>query len=229
MATSRLTIATAALAEIGDEPLEFATPQDAARFTTEGVFDPEDDLQARVAAVYPQVRATLLAGYPWSWLTSRQALAAAPATNGEDAGAWPYRYRFHVPTPAIGNIRAVYDSRDASIEEVPRVDTWTVQGAHIFTGFSPAWVEAQREAAEETWPQLFVNAVTTALAARLALSLQGDLPTTRYFNQLAADDLALAKSVDSQSHPPAAVPRFDWVDERVGGGGGDYARRGVNV
>ena len=208
--------------------MEFATPAETARFTTAGVFDPEDDLQARVGAIYPQVRAEMMASYPWSWLTARAELTQVPLTEAEgrdDAALamqvrrrWPYRYRYSVPNPAVGNVRAVYDNLQLS-EPRARNDGWTVQGPALYAEFSPAWIEYQSDVAEEAWPQLFENAVTLKLAARLSMSLKEDLPTTRYYEQLAQLAHSDAKRVDAQSHPSRDLPQFDWVDARVSGVG----------
>ena len=222
MAT-RLSILNAALAELGEEPLYFATPDAAAAFSTAGIFDPEDDMQARAAAVYPQVRAELLNAYPWSWLTERARLLEAPydpqaRPPDRPAAEWPFPNRFHVPYPDIAIIRAVYSTLQSSVDErIAEPDGWTVQGPFLYAVFAAAYVEAQRDVAEEAWPQLFVNAITQACAARLSLSIKEDLPTTRYYDQMASLALDNAKRADAQSHPGQVIPRFEWVEARQSG------------
>ena len=222
MATSRLTIANAALAEIGGYPLEFATPADAAAFTAGGVLEDQDDDQARVAGIYPQVRAKLLNAYPWSWLVTRSLLREVPAGanlalgSGGKPSEWPYRYRYAVPNAQIGSIRAVWDTDDTIAGE-PRTDMWTVQGAYLFADFRPAWIDSQGDAAEESWPQLFVNAVTLMMAARLVMAEKEDLPTMQAYLRMAERELEEAKRVDAQSKPQPALPVFDWVESRLGG------------
>ena len=217
----RLIMLNAALSELGEEPLYFATEQDRAAFSVNGAFDPEDDLQARCAAIYPQVRSRLIVAYPWSWLSERRRLVAAPLRSdlNETMDGWAYRNRWHMPNPAITSIRALYDEPPSLqggsyYQPPPRTTGWTVQGPFIFSAFAPAWAHYQGDTAEEAWPQLFENAMTTALMARLSMSLKEDLPTTRYFEQLAAQDLKDAKRVDAQSKPNPAIRTFEWEEAR---------------
>ena len=214
----RLTIINAALAEIGEEQLEFTSLNAQSAFTTTGAVDPEDDLQVRAGAIYMQVRAAMLAAYPWSWLLRRAALVEQPEPEvapGVKPSDWPYRYRYAWPEPTLESIRALYDRSERRAP--PRVDGWERQGTFIYADFRPAWCLYQRGVSEEAWPDLFVNAMKTKMCARLAMSLKEDMPTTRYYEQLADRDLAEAKRVDAQSHPSPAIERFDWVNARVAG------------
>lgn len=220
----------AALAEIGEEQLYFATPQAAADYSRTGVADPEDDLQTRCSAIYPQVRAKLLNAYPWSWLAQRVQLVEVPAAQGEATGAWPWAHRYEMPVQHIASIRGLYDdSMQVSAgsgprlnEAPPRVEGWSVFGPYIYAGFNPAWAHIQGDVAEEAWPDLFENAMTMELTARLSLSIKEDLPTTRYYDQLAELALANAKRVDAQSQPNVAVRRFDWEEVRFQGQASRY-------
>lgn len=214
MAT-RLTIANAALADLGEDLLQFATPQAAAEFTSGALIDPEDDIQARVAAIYPQVRSKMLAAHPWSWLSERASLRAVPAAQGEDKTAWPYTYRYAVPNPFVGSIRAVYDRVEQQSESIARTNGWDVKGAYLYASFSPAFIESQVDTAEEAWPDLFTNAVTLLLTARLAMSIKEDLPTMNAYLREAKEALADAMRVDAQSHPVQVVQHFEWVESRV--------------
>ena len=211
----RITIANAALTALGEEPLEFATPQDADQFRTGAFYDTEDDVQVKVALAYPQVRAKLLNAHAWSWLKHRAELAEAPAGPGDDAQAWIYPYRYHVPEARIGNVRAVWDNRRPHAPA--RVTGWDTEGFFIFADFRPAWILSLRDAGEEGWPSLFEVAVTTELTARLAMSIKEDVPTMNSYLRLAKEDLSEALRVDSQSHPPQVVEHFEWLEERVGG------------
>ena len=226
----RLIMLNAALAELDEEQLHFATEQDALAFSANGVADPEDDLQTRCAAIYRQVRAELTIAYPWSWLTKRVALGEVPAGNQDDVGTWPWRYRYAIPVQDVASIRALYDesavtpgSTNARLDAPrPRVDGWTVHGTYLYASFRPAWADVPPDVAEEAWPRLFENAMTQALAARLSMSIKDDLPTTRYYDQLAQRALANAKRVDAQSKPNTAITRFDWEEARFSGFGSYY-------
>ena len=224
----RLTMLNAALAELGEEQLYFADGSAAADFASGVLTDPEDDLQTRCAAIYPQVRAQLLNAYPWSWLAQRRRLLEAPLRDGEDANEWPLDYRY---LPPNGEVRAVYDGTARStgpvatargtgvrtlqaFRERARVDGWITQGSYIYASFTPAWSHFQGEVAEERWPQLFENAMIQSIAARLSMSIKEDLPTTRFYEQMAERSLNDAKRTDAQSQPSQRVQHFDWEEAR---------------
>lgn len=230
----RLTMLNAALAELGEEQLYFADGTAAADFASGVLTDPEDDLQTRCAAVYPQVRAQLLNAYPWSWLAKRRRLNEAPLQAGESRQSWPLQYRYLNPDPITASIRAVYDEGGSGGVEagrlqtlqkyrlLARVDGWTLEGDYVYADFRPAWCHFQGEVAEERWPQLFENAVIQALAARLSMSIKEDLPTTRFYEQMAERSLNDAKRTDSQSQPSQRVQHFDWEEARFITHGSNY-------
>ena len=226
----RLTMLNAALAELGEETLYFASQEEASAFNQTGLADTEDDLQVRCAALYPQVRTELLNAYPWSWLSRRRRLEEEPRGTAEMDEDWPYRYRYVNPTPNVASIRAVYDEGSTTLgprtvnlaENLPKLDGWAVMGAYVFADFRPAWCHYQGEVAEEAWPQLFENAMIQALAARLSMSVKEDLPTTRYYEQIAERALNDAKRTDSQSQPSQRVQHFDWEEARFITHGSNY-------
>lgn len=211
MAT-RLELINAALARLGEQALEFESAAAAAAFGDTGVVDPEDDLQRIAAAVYPQVRASLLNAHPWSWLTQRTRLIERPAVEGEDSGSWPYRMRYRLPNPAVNSVRAVYK---AVVTDLPTTTGWTVQGGWLYAEFEVAFIEDQRQVDEAVFPQLFQNALTLQLAAEMAMPVKEDLDTMRYYERLAEKALNDAMRVDAQSHPVATIPRFAWEEARL--------------
>ena len=207
----RLGIMNAALLELGEDPLEEAAP------ITGALDDAGDDIQARVGAIYPQVRDKMLYAHPWSWLSRRQQLIEVPAGQGENVFSWPFKYRYAVPDPDVRVIRAVWDRSD-QIDHPARVDGWRSDGPYIYADFRPAWIESLSNVDEAAWPRVFANAIIVALAARLSMSIKEDLPTTRYYEQLAERALSDAQRVDAQGHPAVEIQRFEWVDERISGG-----------
>ena len=209
---TRLSIINAALADIDEQPLEFESAAAAAAFGDAGTIDPEDDLQRKAAAIYPQVRAALLNAYPWSWLTERYAVSTLPARAGEDATAWPYPQRYRLPNPYVGNLRAVYDRL---VPETPRPDGWSVQGGFLYARFDVGFIEDQRQVDETVFPQLFENALVLKLASRFAMAVKDDIDTMRIYAQMAAEALKDAKRVDAQGQPVKAIPRFEWEEARV--------------
>ena len=210
---TRLSNINAALAELREYPLEFESAAAAAAFGDQGVVDPEDDNQVITAAIYPQVRASLLNAYPWSWLTERQVLIAQPARGDENAEAWPYPNRYRLPNPSVGNLRAVYDKL---VSDRPRPDGWRVQGGYLYASFEVGYIEDQRQVDETVFPQLFENALILTLASRFAMPLIQDIDTMRIYAQLAERALRDAKRVDAQGHPAAVLPRFEWEEARQG-------------
>lgn len=230
----RLTMLNAALAELGEEQLYFADGTAAADFASGVLTDPEDDLQTRCAAIYPQVRAQLIRAYPWSWLAQRRRLLEAPIRAGEDQNEFALTYRYLPPNGDPGSVRAVY--ADTAVENAgapnrqrvlvyqprARVDGWVAQGDYIYADFNPAWCHFQGEVAEERWPQLFENAMIQSIAARLSMSIKEDLPTTRFYEQMAERSLNDAKRTDAQSQPSQRVQHFDWEEARFITHGSNY-------
>ena len=236
MAT-RTEVANAALALLKENPIEFVPSGvgSEAAFEGAGVFDEYDDVQFQVGSLYPLVRSELLNAYPWSWLMERARLLESPPTNTDgaidyslDALTAPgggFSRRYAIPYTRVDSIRAIYSS-PRSNNNTPVVRGWQVFGSFVYTEPSldpPLYIDAQRDVAEEAWPQLFTNAMVDALAARLSLGLLFDLPTTRYLEQRAERSLTKAQRVDAQSQPPFALTSFDWLDARQGG---DYGRLG---
>ena len=82
MAT-RIEIIYRALARLGEQPLEFESPEAAAAFATNAALEVEDDIQRIAAAIYPDVRASRLNAHPWSWHVARDTPPAVPWTEGE--------------------------------------------------------------------------------------------------------------------------------------------------
>ena len=195
----RITIINAALSELGEEVLEFASPEDRASFQSGTFFDVEDDIQIKTAHAYPLVRATMLNAHSWSWLKNRTALNVAPAGEDDDVQAWPFPHRYTLPDLYIGNIRGVWDDRRPNMPA--RTSGWDVNGPFLFADFTPAWIETITNAGEESWPSLFENAFVLMLVSRLALSIKEDIPTVNAYKRLAQEALAEAMRVDGQSHP----------------------------
>ena len=242
----RLSIINSALAELSQEPIE-ADPFDAvfAEGGAEAGELPtllEDETVLAVYRIYPQVKADLLNAHPWTWLEEQRQLTAAgepaeggvghdrdaPGPNGyalsdPERARFPFRYRWLKPHPEIGVIRAVYHG-DTSRTGRPQVEGWRPEGAFVYTDFSPVTLVYQRVVSEEVWPQMFVNAMVLALAARLALPITYDIDTKRAIAQDAAAALSNAQRVDSQSHPPELISDFSFVQAHLTGFGGNYHR-----
>ena len=211
MAT-RLELINRALALIGEQSLEFESPEAAAAFGDQGVVDPEDDLQRIAGAAYPIVRAAMLFAHPWSWNTRRDVLVAHPATGNDNVGEWPYPMRYRLPSPEIGIVRAVFDQ---NASQSPRTTGWEVQNGYLYATFDVAWVDTQRQVDETVWPELFANAVTIGLAAELAMPIKEDVDTMRIYQRKAEAALNDAMRVDAQGQPVKTIPRFDWEEARL--------------
>lgn len=228
---SRLDIIDSALAELAQEPIEddpldarFAESEEAEEELTTLL---EDETAQAVYRIYPQVKESLLTAHPWTWLQETSALTAANPHDRDTAGpagmAWPFRYRWNHPNPGAGGLRALYQG-PLGMEHSPRTHGWRPQGDFIYTDFTPVVAVYQADKPETAWPQLFVNAVVLALAARLALPITYDENTMRSFRQLAADALADAARVDSQSHLPESITSFGFTDAHFIGFGGNFHR-----
>ena len=189
-------------AELGDEP---------------GLSSHFDDDAATVAGVYPGVKAGVLAAHPWSWMQRREALAGAPAADGEDAAAWPYPYRFQQPA-AVGGIQALYETnREPAL---PVAAGWMAQGVYVFAPVVRVWADFQAaDIAETAIPPLPTHALKVVLASALALPLTEDVDKARFWSQQADMAMRDAKRVDGQSQPAQAIEGFSYLEAHYGGWG----------
>ena len=215
MATS-IELINKALARISELPLEFESEAARAAFGTQGLFDPEDDVQRVASSIYPAVRVSLLYAHPWSWNTQRHVLIPVPYadTEPDPESAWPYTNRYRLPDPEVYSIRSVHQRY---APEQPRTEGWDAQGGFLFAGFDAHFVVSQRDVDEQSWPKLFEVAVEWQLAAELAMPLKEDVETMNAYLQIAERKLHDAKRVDAQSHPVKVIPRFSWDEARVAG------------
>ena len=218
MAT-RLSIANDALVELGQFPLEFATPEDAAVFGEAGIIDEEDTNQQRIKSIYPQVRNTMLNAHPWSWLTERHTPQASPKPASDMS---PEQFRYALTYPWVSSVRAVFERGQPG---TARPDGWEIRGGYLYSFFPIETIADQRQTAEEAWPQLFVTAVVLALAARLAMPILYDQDVARWYRQQAELALNDALRVDAQSTPALSIPVHTWLEARWNGVYGGRADR----
>jgi hypothetical protein len=125
----------------------------------------EDSAEARQCALhYPVARDTLLSSHPWSFARAVQSLAAKP-------NSWPQRWAFAYQRPAdcLRVIRLVPD-----VDPVPDdlSAPHQTRGRMIFCNIAPATLEYVARADDASvYPALFVDALSWALAARIAMPL----------------------------------------------------------
>ena len=225
---SRLEIINAALHRLSASPLEFATDQASALFGEAGVVDPEDEQQARTAAIYPSVRHRLLNAHRWSWLRERhrpQLLARrgimppdsqdalAPRTEPAEFNPSDYAWQYRLSYPWVGTLDKVYFKGDSE----PATEGWIVEGGYLWSKEREiANVVDHRQISEEAWPQLFVNIVELQLASELAIPVAFDEGLARYYKQEAKEALEEALRMDGQSSPSEMIPSNPWIEARLG-------------
>ena len=228
MAT-RLQIINGALARLGEDRVQ-SLPA-----TIE--FDPNaDDLASDVYDIYFTERDALLDATPWSWLTERYQLPASQryveSTSGvfirgpvppNETLAEGERFtnkrqdemrEFQLRNPRVASVRALFDTQTA---ERSVTVGWTRQGQYIYANLEQAWVDDQRQVAEEVFPNLFVRALSLKLTAEMAMQITEDVPSARYWDQKAQAALQDAQRVDAQSKPAEGITDFEWRDFRISG------------
>ena len=160
-------LVNAALAEIGEEPIE--------RFVETGnpesEVDPGDDVTAKVSRIYPMVKANLLNEYPWSWLIRSQYLQEAQ-TGIPASAIYPYRWSFPFDASTLREVRDATGITDNPEDARTAVEGWRIQGQHMFTYFKPVIVFVQADDIDESaFPKLIENIMVLKLAARFAIAI----------------------------------------------------------
>lgn len=129
-------------------------------------FDDEDFQSQQVSLLYAETVEELLALADWQW--ARQTLAL-DALGTAPSNGWAYGYS----RPALalrGPVAVLTNPRDP----LRPLRHFAVDGSTIYADSTPLWATFIVRKAEDLWPPEFRRAVTTALAAALAVPLAHD-------------------------------------------------------
>src|SRR5687767_8610617 len=112
------------------------------------------------ANLYPSIRNAILRSHPWNCATKRVALAP-----NVTAPAFDWDYAFDLPGDWL---------RTLSVGEVGTDVPYAMEGRQIFSDDNPCYLRyLWRNTNPANWDDLLIDAVTIALAARLALPITG--------------------------------------------------------
>jgi hypothetical protein len=187
--TTRIAIINAALARIGELPLQSEAADGAATHI----------------AVFDSVLAYLLSMYPWSfarttWQLAR--LSTAPSAH--------YLYAFQLPTDMLGAPRAVFNQSSSRLP----FTKWRLQGQFLLADADAIWMEGMVMPELTRVPGVFTELLTVALMAEFALSVREDKSLWASLRAVAYGDggltghggmLAQCKAMDVQGQPSPTV------------------------
>lgn len=165
----------------------------------------ENTDRARLCAnLYPTVRDDLLRAHPWNCAVKRVQLA--PETT---APAWGYSYAYALPpdwlrTLAVGDDGFEIDYRHESGKLL--ADANPLKFRYIW-----------RNDQEATWDAAMVNAITLAMAARMAYAITQSNAREQALQQELVITLKRARAADGQDDPPQTLGDFPLLNARYGG------------
>lgn len=182
-------ICSIALNLVGENPINSIT-------------DPETDIEATCARLYPPLVASLLSRHEWNFANPVRQLAI----NADETPQLSYTYAHKLPSDLLAGPFAVYGNGDfrRPVTDYENADD------HIHSNYQRIDVRYRRKTPVETWPEYFVDLVTTALGARLAkpvadnTSLATELRITAFGPAELDGEGGLfkaAKGIDAKSQP----------------------------
>lgn len=146
---------------------------------------------------YQQTLDSLLQSYPW--LFAGKTAALGQIANGS-MGRWSYVYSRPNDCLKVRWVRPQYSVTDhlpLSLHEEVNIP-YEVEGDSIYCNISPAFLRYTRRVDDPTkFPPLFVEALSFALAARMAMPLTRDPKTRGEMYQAAAQVRAQAEVADA--------------------------------
>lgn len=133
--------------------------------------DEDSELAAQAWSVYDDTVETAFGCYAWKWCLRTVALdrLAAGGSNGAPANGWAYG--FNAPAGALGGPQALFLA--------PRnpgypLRDFQVEGGIVYANADTLWGRYALKIEPALWPPLFRTALTTWLAAELAVPVTHD-------------------------------------------------------
>ena len=204
-------IANAAVAKLGDVPIQALPPRGADLSTVESAIEFSEAAQMCGATYYIH-RDALLASYPWSWATRRSQLQRREAN---DPG-YPYTYWLPPQERGLGvGVRAIYDRADGLR---PMTSGWTRTANGISSREKELWGEWIENVPETQWTPALVNALVLRLCSEWAYYFTDQANLTQFYDRMAIDAFQVAARLDAQSKPSQGFVDFEFIDARYRGG-----------
>jgi hypothetical protein len=201
--TTKFDICSNALIQLGAEPI--------------ASFDDGTAIAQICATVYPEFKLYTLSMYPWLFTMKKQQLARlleAPLNE--------YRYAFQLPTDML-TLRTIYDSGQVGAVAYTRYEIFG--DGKVFSDSPELYADYQFEVDENKFPHYFVEFMSTAFAAKIAMAVTenealAQLKHTQAFgspsDNLSGGMYGVSKRIDSQQQSPQVTPNFDLLAARFG-------------
>ena len=161
----------------------------------------EASVEARACnQFYEHVRDTMLQAYPWRFAGKTQSLGEVA---NDKPGTWDYCYSR--PNDCL-KIRELASSLEITGEAIDLRESLTtqfgypyeVEGGRIFCNLSPAYLRYTVQVSDpNTFPPLFVEALSWSLSARLAMPVTRDISKRNDALQLANATIGAAQAADA--------------------------------
>ena len=174
------------------------------------------DIAQACKSLYPDLRNSLIARYPWSWSYKKaqiNRLATAPTNE------WLYAYQ--LPGDILSGVRALFSSSGSN--EQPLRYGWEIYGDQVYTNLETVYIDYQTAVLEEKMPHYFVHLLRTALSAELAMIVTDQVSKTDYFRSVAFGSTSEqgrgglfreAMNIDSRGNPPQVIEDYSLIDVR---------------
>lgn len=166
--------------------------------------------------LYPDLRDSLIARYPWSWSFKKSALnrlTTAPINE------WLYAYQ--LPGDILSGVQAVFASSGSN--EQPLRYGWEIYGQELYTNLETVYIDYQATVSESRMPEYFVMLLRTAMAAELAMVITDQVTKSDYYRGLAYGTpgengrgglMREAMNIDSRGKAPQIIEDFALIDVR---------------
>lgn len=188
MALSSIELCSSALIKIGANSI--------------GSFE-DGTAEARIArSLYPLIRDALLTAHPWSFATTT---ARLPRLADDPIADFAYAYA--LPADFLKALGAGPDGRGRGL-------IYQLAGGRLLTNAPEVTLTYLGRPGEGAFPPFFSAALVTRLAAEFCIPLTENGSRAERLQQLADNELKLARLIDSQQDTPQRVEDFTLIRAR---------------
>lgn len=160
-------------------------------------------VEAQVAReLYPAVRDALLASFPWSFTIAQATLVRDDTTSPVD-----FAYAYLLPDDMLRSISAGTGGRGRGL-------VFRIRGDRLVADAPDVTLTYQRRVPESEFSVSFVAALVAKLAAEFAIPLTENSARAESLQRLAAEEIRLARLLDSQQATPRRVEDFTLMQVR---------------
>lgn len=167
--------------------------------------------------LYPDLRATLLSSYEWTWSVKKVQLARLLSGPVNE-----WRFAYQLPSDMISGVLAVRETTQQN-EPVIRYG-WEILGDQLVTNLETVYIDYQAQISESKMPQYFVRLLRTAMAAELGMVVTDQINKADYFRQLAYGTpgengrgglFRDATNIDARGSSPQVIEDYSLIDVRA--------------